>query len=110
MKTVKGPNPSNKSGLHPCGQAVLIEPYEPELKKSAIYIPPTAAERSQMVETRGIVVEIGISAWEDEEQDRAVVGQKVIFSKFTGMILQGPKDGKTYRMLNGRDIFCTLEE
>lgn len=100
----------NKSGLHPLGVAVLVEPYEPEAKSSMIVMPATVQERSLMVETRGVVIEVGPWAWHDEPAPRAKPGDKVIFSKFTGAIMQGTKDGKTYRMLNDRDIYCQIED
>lgn len=92
------------------GHAVLIEPYEPEIKKSVIVMPDTVKERTAMVETRAIVVEVGPCAWDDEKQPRASVGDKVLISKFAGVMAQGTLDGKTYRLVNDRDIFCRLEE
>lgn len=100
----------NKSGLHPCGQAVLVEPYEPEVSKSVIVIPPSADERAKMMETRATVIEIGPSAWHDEPHPRAKPGDKVLIGKLHGVIAVGIKDGKTYRIINGKDIYCQLEE
>lgn len=100
----------NESGLHPLGRAVLVEPYEPEIKKSMIVMPDTVKERSAMVETRAIVLEIGPTAWDDEKVPRAAVGDKVLLSKFAGVVAVGIKDGKRYRLVNDIDIFCRLEE
>lgn len=100
----------NESGLHPLGRAVLVEPYEPEIKKSMIVMPDTVKERSAMVETRAIVLEIGPTAWDDEKVPRAKVGDKVLLSKFAGVVAVGIKDGKRYRLVNDIDIFCRLEE
>jgi co-chaperonin GroES (HSP10) len=100
----------NNSGLKPLGRAVLIEPYEPELKKSVLVLPPSAAERNTMIEMRATVVEIGPEAWSDEKSPRAFPGDKVLIAKFSGHMLNGTKDGKLYRMVNDRDIFCRIEE
>lgn len=100
----------NNSGLRPCGRAVLVEPYEPEISKGVIFIPPTADERARMMETRAVVVEVGPEAWKEESKPRAYAGDKVMIGKLHGTILIGSKDGKTYRMINDRDIFCLLEE
>lgn len=99
----------NKSGLRPLGRAVLIEPYEPELKKSVIVMPESVAERSTMVETRAVVVEVGPQAWDDEKVPRAKPGDKVLISKFAGAIANGTADGKKYRLVNDRDIYCAIE-
>ncbi len=100
----------NKSGLRPLGQAVLVEPYEPEIKKGAIFIPPSAGERATMMETRAVVVEVGPSAWFDEPRPRAKSGDKVLIGKLRGEMVVGVKDQKIYRIVNGRDIYCGLEE
>ena len=100
----------NKSGLKPLGYAVLVKPYEPELKKSLIAIPETVRERTAMVETRALVLDIGPEAWNGEGTPRAAVGDKVLISKFAGVIVKGTADGETYRMVNDRDIYCKIEQ
>jgi len=100
---------NNESGLKPLGRAVLVQPYEPEIKKSVLIMPETVAERSAMVETRAVVVEAGPVAWEDEPEPRAKPGDKVLISKFAGAIATGTKDGQKYRLVNDRDIYCAIE-
>jgi chaperonin GroES len=99
----------NKSGLKPLGRAVLLEPYEPERYAGKIIMPENARERSMMLEVRGIVVAIGEFAWPDEPA-RAKVGDKVMVSKWAGDIVNGPLDGKRYRMVNGDDVYCAIVE
>lgn len=99
----------NESGLKPLGVAVLVEPYAPQKKESVIFLPPTVAEQSMMVETRAVVVAIGPEAWADEKHPRARVGDHVMITKFAGRIVVGIKDEKTYRIVNDTDIFCGLE-
>ena len=100
---------NNQSGLRPLGRAVLVEPYEPEVKKSMIVMPDTVKERAAMVETRAVVIEIGPCAWDDEKEPRARPGDKVLISKFAGAIVMGTADGKPYRLVNDRDIYCAIE-
>jgi len=99
----------NESGLRPLGHAVLVEPYEAQKKESMIVMPETVKERSLMVETRAVVVAVGPEAWVDESSPRAQVGDHVMISKFAGVMATGIKDGKSYRFVNDRDIFCALE-
>ena len=99
---------TNNSGLKPLGVAVLIKPYEPDRKGALIEIPETVREKTAMVETRAIVVDIGPAAWHDEPQPRAKVGDRVLVTKFAGFQALGPEDGQIYRIVNDRDIFCAI--
>jgi len=97
----------NESGLAPLGRAVLVKHYEPEKKDSLIEIPDFVQDRTLMVEQRAIVVEIGPACWPDEPA-RAAPGDKVLIAKMSGYMATGPLDGKRYRLVNDRDIFCKI--
>ena len=100
----------NRSGLEPVGQAVLVEPYEPEktVKSTLIEIPKSARERLTMAEQRATVIAIGSEAWKDESCPRAKVGDRVMISAYAGILTEGPKDGKSYRVVNAKDIFLRI--
>jgi co-chaperonin GroES (HSP10) len=102
--------PLNTSGLEPRGVAVLIEPYEPELKQGAIVIPDSVRASMTMVDNRAVVIAVGPNAWCDEPTPRARPGERVLVTKFAGFLAVGPKDGKQYRLVNDRDIFCALTD
>lgn len=99
----------NKSGLQPRGRAILVEPYEPELRSTVIALPDSVKERLTTLENRVIVIEIGPEAWADEKAPRAAVGERVMISKFSGVMVVGTKDGRQYRLINDRDLFCAIE-
>lgn len=99
----------NESGLKPLGRAVLIKPYEPELKSGLIVIPDSAVAGMRMVEQRAIVVELGPGCWQDEPEPRAKVGDKVLVARYSGFMAQGTKDGQQYRFVNDNDIFAAIE-
>src|SRR5271166_3937763 len=105
---------SNKSGLHPQGTAVLMLPYEPEVKvwSDTLVIPESVRESLQVLENRQIVVEVGPAAWADEIKDgyppRAVPGDVVLITKHAGFVSTGA-DGKLYRMVNAREVFCKID-
>jgi co-chaperonin GroES (HSP10) len=101
---------SNQSGLFPVGRAVLVEAYQPERKKSIIELPDEVLGREQMIEQRAVVIAIGPSAWFDEPQPRAKIGDHVLISKFCGHIAKGTLDDKPYRFVNDRDIFAVITE
>jgi hypothetical protein len=100
----------NKSGLHPKGVAILLVPYEPEVKvwSDTLIIPDSVRESLQVLENRQVVVEVGPSAWDDEKLPRAVPGEVVIITKHAGFVATGA-DGKLYRMVNAREVFCVID-
>ena len=98
----------NLSGLAPAGVAVLIKAYEPERRGAQIVLPDNVQGRLAMVDNRAVVVAVGPSAWMDEPTPRAKVGDRVLVTKFAGFQAKGPRDGETYRLVNDRDIFCTI--
>lgn len=97
----------NTSGVKPLGRAVLVEYYEPEKKNSMIVIPESVIDRVNALEQRARVVEIGPYCW-PEEPARARPGDYVLISRASGYQLDGPADGKKYRIINDRDIFAQL--
>lgn len=100
----------NESGLFPAGRAILIREYAPERKNSAIYIPPDIAAKGATVNQRAVIVAIGPTAWHDEPQPRAKIGDKVMVAQLVGYMAEGPLDGKQYRFVNDRDIFALITD
>lgn len=99
----------NESGLRPLGHAVLVKPYELEYS-GTIEIPDVVKTRTDMVEQRAVVIEVGPECWKDETRPRAVVGDRVLVSKYSGHLAKGPLDGKWYRLVNARDVFAGIVE
>lgn len=104
--------PRNRSGLHPKGHAVLVQAYEPEMKRAAeeslIVIPEQVQESTDILENRVRVIEIGSSSWDGEREPRAKVGDIVLVTRLAGFRKKG-NDGKLYRLVNDRDIFCVCD-
>jgi len=98
----------NTSGLEPRGVAVLIQTYEPERKGALIEIPDSVRGKMDMVDSRATVIAVGPQAWYDEGSPRARVGERVLVTKYAGFMAKGPRDGKMYRLVNDRDIFCAI--
>ena len=98
----------NESGLKPLGRAVLLQMYEPEKKRGLIEIPEQVKESAAVMENRATVLAIGAACWLDEPEPRCIVGDQVIITKLAGYVARGPADGKLYRMVNDRDIFCKI--
>jgi co-chaperonin GroES (HSP10) len=99
---------ANTSGISPLGRAVLVEYYEPERAKSAIFIPESVRQGEVLVEQRATVVEVGPACWPDEATPRAKPGDRVLIARMSGYAMKGPADGKLYRIINDRDIFARI--
>lgn len=99
-----------ESGLEPKGHAVLVESYDPEEGTRSIIIPEAAKQGMKSLETRAVVVAFGELAWSEEPSPRAAIGDKVFLANFSGVLITGPKNGKVYRMVNDRDIYCRFED
>jgi co-chaperonin GroES (HSP10) len=102
-------NQSNTSGLKPLGRAVLVKPYEPEVKKGIIELLDSTQEKMVMTDVRVVVIEVGPACWPDEPP-RAQVGDKVLIAKFAGSMTRGTLDGQVYRVVNDRDIYLQIIE
>jgi len=102
----------NLTGLEPLGHAILSEPYEPEFQTSKVVIPDTVRVGSKMREMRAIVIAIGPDAWNRPDREamtrRCEPGDKVLISKFAGVIVRSPVDNKDYRLCNDEDVFCRI--
>jgi co-chaperonin GroES (HSP10) len=97
----------NGSGLHPLKHAVLVRPYEVEkTSKGGIVLLDQSVESRELAEQRAVIIELG----EDAEVGTAKVGDKVLFSKWSGQIAMGTLDEKKYRVVNDRDIFLVIED
>ena len=122
----------NKSGIYPVGKHVLVFPDEIKAEtKGGILIPETEITRHQQAVSTGLVVAMGEDAYThgvtdiyraidgvlklvERHVDRTVsqyakVGDRVVFSKFSGKEIPG-MDGKEYRLMNDTDISCLADE
>ena len=117
------PAVANLSGLLPVGHAVLLLPYQPEYdaaKRAGLAIPDEDFRMGGiMTEMRAVVVALGPDCWRNDNdtvaereakpwRPRALPGDKVMVSKFSGAVVHGPLDGKVYRMVNDQDIFVKI--
>lgn len=97
----------NQSGLIPLGRAILVEPFEPERKKSAILLPDHVLKNERVLDVKVRCVEVGPGAFPDEPA-RCAAGDIVFVAKMSGFVAQGPRDGKPYRLVNDRDVFAKI--
>ncbi|WP_026894497.1 co-chaperone GroES [Clostridiisalibacter paucivorans] len=91
--------------IKPLGDRVVIKKVEVEEKtKSGIVLPNSAKEQPTMAE----VLAIGSAILEDEKKSKELkVGDKVIFSKYSGTEVK--MDDEEYTILKLNDILAVVE-
>lgn len=99
----------NQSGLLPLGHAVLVQTYEPEIKRGLIELPAKVAERQSQLEQRCVVIAVGPECWAGEAVPRAKPGDRVLVTAYAGYLTSQTKDGQLYRLVNDRDIFAKID-
>lgn len=97
----------NTSGIIPLGRAVLLKPVEEQLS-SVIAIPDSVTDRQVMLDTKMMVIAVGPEAWREEREPRALPGDVVLVSKYSGHVAKGD-DGKSYRLVNAVDVFAGIK-
>lgn len=98
--------------IKPQGHRVLVRPDKKEEKTvGGIIIAETIREREELAGIFGTVVAIGPNAWAafDDGKPWAQVGDRVVFSKYGGLVLEDPDTKELFRLLNDDDIYCTIE-
>jgi co-chaperonin GroES (HSP10) len=100
-----------------CGFRVLVKVDPPkerievpaDLKKTGFVIEMTKdQERAEEVASQtGVITNLGPTAWKAYDDGRAwaQVGDRIIFSKYSGKIVDHPEDDQaTYMLINDEDV------
>src|SRR5437868_12696125 len=99
----------NKSGIHPTGDMVLVQPLTvEETTEAGIVIPKTQTDREQMAVGEGVVIEYGSTALKSPRMLNVEPGTLIGFAKWAGQPKTG-QDEIEYRLIRGDDVICTLE-
>jgi co-chaperonin GroES (HSP10) len=106
-----------------CGFRVLVKVDPPkeriqvsdDLKKIGFQIEMTKdQERAEEVASQtGVITHLGPTAWKAYDDGRAwaKVGDRVIFSKYTGKLVDHPDDeAGTYMLINDEDVQIVVKE
>lgn len=99
----------NNSGIHCTGHHVLVLPDEVKEKTAGgIYLAPQGREIEQRAATKGILIDVGPTAWKEFANGKAwaKVGDYVSYAKYGGVDMESK--GKKYVLLNDEDILAVL--
>lgn len=95
---------TNASGVWPVGYRVLVRPDDIEEKTAGgIVIAETIRDGHQSAQSTGTLVAVGLDAWADYRKSWAKVGDRVLFARYGGLLVDGI-DGNPYRLLNDEQI------
>jgi len=103
-------------GIIPVEYKVLIRPEEVvDRSEGGIFLPETSREREQLAIDRGELIaksEAAFSDWKGRVPD---VGDKVIFAKYAGTVIQFQHPGEgglreKFRLCNDKDVCAIINE
>jgi co-chaperonin GroES (HSP10) len=99
-------------GIAPAGHKVLVKADEyMKSYEGIIEIPAPIKDKSQHAQTAGVVVAVGLTAYQDKDFGNGTLwckpGDRVGFARYGGLAIKG-NDGSPYRILNDADILCHL--
>ena len=114
VKKVVAKVEGNQSGITPVGHRVLIKPDVVEHKTESGIIVHTGQteDRERLAQIRGVVVELGNTAFADQPTPWCKVGDRITFGKYSGLIYKGEEtiDGHEYRIINDLDVVAIHKE
>ena len=100
--------------LKPVEFGVLIQVDDVDDKSmGGLFLPETAIEREQLGHDRGVLVCKSDMAFDDWNGTIPRVGDRVIFKKYAGTVIQHKEDRKLlgkYRLCKDKDIVAVIRE
>lgn len=106
--------------LKVCGHRLLLRPFKLEeidqvykkAKQAGIeLLDLDEKKREQNAVDKGTVIAIGESAWKDFGTNPwALVGDLVVYPKYSGKWVEDPSTKEKYLILNDEDILCVVQE
>lgn len=105
----------NPTGIEPVEYKILIKVEEIEQKSSGgIYLPETTLGREQSAHDRGTLIAISSMAFDGWEGTIPKVGDKIIFKKYAGTVIQHRGEASRivgqYRLCHDKDICAIIKE
>ena len=99
----------NESGLTPIGYRVLIklDPIK-ETTAGGIVLPDQIKQQEDLATTEGTIAAVGEKAFENFKL-KPQPGDRVVFSKYAGIILHG-NDGERYRVIDDENDIAAIKE
>ena len=97
----------NTSGWKPTGHRILVRVEQVERKtESGIIIADITADKEQIAQDAGIVVEVGSTSYSDQSEKWCEVGDYIKFGRYAGQLVRPSEsaDEREYRVINDLDV------
>ena len=110
-----GPNgePINTSGLIPTEFCVVVEMDRAPEKVGSIFMPADVQDREKLQADEGTLLAVSPIAFNyadwPEGSRKPQPGDRVIFRKFAGLLREDKARGRSFRLLNDKDIVAIVE-
>ncbi len=109
-----------KPGFIPKGPRLVIYPLPTErVTESGIILHDVAADREDMKQIEALVLLVGVGCFVDArkivegklvvDDPWCVPGDRILIAAYAGLYRKG-KDGKAYRIIDGKDVVAVLED
>ena len=101
----------------PLGHRVLVKPQKIEevddaykqARAAGIILQELELRKEQLAVDKGIVVDIGTTAFKDfGGEPWAVIGDLVAYARHGGKLIKDPDSDESYLLLNDEDLICKL--
>lgn len=104
--------------LKPCGHRVLIKEEEIKTESDGGILLAVDDKIERANQTTGTIVDYGFQAWKafDHNQEGncgkpwAQVGDRILFSKYAGKIIEDPDTKEQFKIINDEDIIAVIQE
>ena len=103
--------------FEPLGHHVLVYPDQVNDRIGSIFLTQQTRQQEQLARIFGTVVKVGPQAWKahdptgrGEGEPWAKPGDRIVFAKYGGFVLEDPDTKECYRLLNDEDVTCKVNE
>lgn len=94
----------NTSRIRAFDNTVLVLPDEAAKKTAGgVFMPDDLSSRQSQAAESGIIVTMGVRAFNYEGDDKPRIGDRIYFVRYSGSLVNG-KDGKKYRLMTDTAI------
>jgi co-chaperonin GroES (HSP10) len=96
----------------PIGHRILVRPDDPPEKIGSVFVPAWVRDNKAFEIIKGTVVAIGQNAWKafDDGTPWCKVGDRIMFAKYGGSIIEDEETHDKYRLLNDEDAVAVWQE
>ena len=103
----------SKCKMFPVGEKIIVKvPKPPKRTKGGIELPDEYIDKEQDNTTIGEIVAISRASFDNlEEDDRLILGTKVCFKKYSGIVpQQALNDNFQFRVIGDVDVYCWITD